>query len=162
MDRIVKITEGKIIVGTESGGIIEVSRESIDFEPSVGDIVNIFTNGADTIIVKATEQLTSPESEILKKGININIVNENSSNATNNNINQTEMYAGRKTVNKIAYILFAIFLGSLGVHKFYSGKIFLGILYLVFCWTGIPGCIGLIEGIIAAFKTADINGNIVV
>ncbi|MBN7772707.1 TM2 domain-containing protein [Clostridium aminobutyricum] len=65
-------------------------------------------------------------------------------------------------VNKIAYILLAIFLGSLGAHKFYSGRIGLGIVYLVFCWTCIPGFLGVIEGIIAAFKTSDMNGNIAV
>lgn len=50
--------------------------------------------------------------------------------------------------SKIAAGLLAIFLGSLGVHKFYMGKIGMGILYLVFCWTGIPGVIGIIEGIV--------------
>ena len=39
-------------------------------------------------------------------------------------------------------------LRSLGIHKFYLGKIGMGILYLLFCWTGIPAIVGLIEGII--------------
>ena len=55
--------------------------------------------------------------------------------------------------SKVAAGLFAILLGSLGVHKFYLGKIGLGILYLVFCWTGVPGIIGLIEGILYLTKT---------
>ena len=42
----------------------------------------------------------------------------------------------------------AILLGGLGIHKFYLGKIGLGIVYLLFCWTGIQAIIGLIEGII--------------
>ena len=49
--------------------------------------------------------------------------------------------------NKVVAGLLAIFLGSLGIHKFYMGKIGMGILYLVFCWTCIPGIIGFIEGI---------------
>ncbi|WP_240421094.1 TM2 domain-containing protein [Paenibacillus periandrae] len=49
--------------------------------------------------------------------------------------------------------ILAILLGSLGVHKFYLGKIGLGIVYLLFCWTGIPGLIGLIEGILYLTKT---------
>jgi len=53
--------------------------------------------------------------------------------------------AGR---NRIAAALFALFLGGLGVHKFYLGQIGLGILYLVFCWTFIPAIVGLVEGII--------------
>ncbi len=44
--------------------------------------------------------------------------------------------------------IFAIVLGGLGVHKFYLGNIILGIVYLIFCWTGIPSLIGLVEGII--------------
>lgn len=50
--------------------------------------------------------------------------------------------------NKTAAGLFGIFLGGLGVHKFYMGKVGMGILYLLFCWTFIPALIGLIEGII--------------
>jgi len=50
--------------------------------------------------------------------------------------------------NKIAAGLFALLLGGFGVHKFYLGKIGMGILYLLFCWTGIPEIIGIIEGIL--------------
>jgi TM2 domain-containing membrane protein YozV len=49
---------------------------------------------------------------------------------------------------KIAACLLAIFLGGLGIHKFYLGQSGLGILYLIFCWSGIPAIVGLIEGII--------------
>jgi TM2 domain-containing membrane protein YozV len=44
--------------------------------------------------------------------------------------------------------ILAILLGGLGAHKFYMGKIGLGILYLIFVWTFIPSIVGLIEGII--------------
>ncbi len=50
--------------------------------------------------------------------------------------------------SKVAAGLLAIFLGGLGIHKFYLGKIGMGILYLVFCWTYIPAVVGLIEGIV--------------
>lgn len=49
--------------------------------------------------------------------------------------------------SKVAAGLLAILLGGIGVHKFYMGKIGMGILYICFCWTGIPAVIGLIEGI---------------
>ena len=50
--------------------------------------------------------------------------------------------------SKEAAGILAIFLGGLGIHKFYLGKVGMGILYLLFCWTGIPELAGFIEGII--------------
>ena len=66
----------------------------------------------------------------------------------------------KKTVNKVAYCILAFLLGYLGIHKFYSGKKFLGVLYLVFFWTYIPLYISIIEGIIAICKKADAEGRI--
>lgn len=50
--------------------------------------------------------------------------------------------------SRVAAGVLAILLGDIGIHKFYMGKIGMGILYLLFCWTGIPALVGLIEGII--------------
>ncbi len=50
--------------------------------------------------------------------------------------------------NRIVAALFAIFLGGLGVHKFYLGQSGQGILYILFCWTLIPSIIGFVEGLI--------------
>ncbi len=50
--------------------------------------------------------------------------------------------------SKTVAALLAIFLGSFGIHKFYLGQSMQGILYLLFCWTGIPGIIAFIEGIL--------------
>jgi TM2 domain-containing membrane protein YozV len=50
--------------------------------------------------------------------------------------------------NKLAAALFAIFLGTFGIHKFYLGRVGWGIVYLLFFWTGIPTIVGLIEGIV--------------
>ncbi|PLR75985.1 hypothetical protein CU633_18130 [Bacillus sp. V3-13] len=55
--------------------------------------------------------------------------------------------------SKVVAGVLGILLGSFGAHKFYLGKIGMGILYLVFSWTGIPGIIGLIEGIIYLVKS---------
>ncbi len=50
--------------------------------------------------------------------------------------------------NKTTAGLLAIFIGGIGVHKFYLGKPISGVLYILFCWAGVPAIIGLIEGII--------------
>lgn len=65
-------------------------------------------------------------------------------------------------VNKVIYIVLALFLGGFGVHKFYARKTGMGLLYLVFCWTGITQIIAIIGGILAIFKPADQHGNILV
>ena len=36
----------------------------------------------------------------------------------------------------------------------------MGILYLVFCWTGIPAIVAFVEFILGLFKKADAQGNI--
>ena len=48
---------------------------------------------------------------------------------------------------KLIQSALAIFLGSIGAHKFYQGKTFQGIMYIVFFWTMLPGFIGFIEGV---------------
>lgn len=50
--------------------------------------------------------------------------------------------------DRIVGAILAIFLGDFGIHHFYSGDTKHGIWHLVFFWTGIPGLIGFIEGII--------------
>jgi TM2 domain-containing membrane protein YozV len=48
--------------------------------------------------------------------------------------------------SRIAAALLAFFLGAFGLHKFYLGKVFQGLLYLLLSWTGIPLIIAWIEG----------------
>lgn len=50
--------------------------------------------------------------------------------------------------SKIAAFLLAFLLGGFGAHKFYLGKPGLGVLYLLFFWTFIPGIIALVEAIL--------------
>lgn len=50
-------------------------------------------------------------------------------------------------------ILLALFLGGFGIHKFYLGQPGLGILYLLFCWTFIPGLVALIEVVMLLFTS---------
>lgn len=48
-----------------------------------------------------------------------------------------------------------ILFGGFGAHKFYLGKTFMGVFYLLFSWTGIPFIAGFIEGIRYLFMDKD-------
>jgi TM2 domain-containing membrane protein YozV len=49
--------------------------------------------------------------------------------------------------------MLAIFLGSFGLHKFYLNRPGWGLVYLLFCWTAIPGLVGLVEGLVYLFSS---------
>ncbi|WBW99141.1 TM2 domain-containing protein [Oceanirhabdus sp. W0125-5] len=81
-------------------------------------------------------------------------------NLSNNNSNGTTVYMNNSSSNlgyygerlvpvksKAAAGVLAIFFGAVGVHKFYLGKPLQGTLSLLFCWTGIPAVLGVVEGI---------------
>lgn len=52
------------------------------------------------------------------------------------------------TKSRVTAAVLAFFLGGIGVHKFYCGKVGLGFLYLFFFWTWIPALVALVEGIV--------------
>jgi TM2 domain-containing membrane protein YozV len=47
----------------------------------------------------------------------------------------------------------ALFLGGIGVHRFYIGNPAIGVVYLLFCWTYIPAILGLVEAILYFVKS---------
>ena len=53
--------------------------------------------------------------------------------------------------SKSTAILLLLFFGGLGAHKFYLGNNLLGVLYLVFCWSGIPLFLSIIDLVILAY-----------
>lgn len=57
--------------------------------------------------------------------------------------------------NRGIAIVLALFLGWLGVHRFYLGRIGSGFLYLLFFWTYIPFLISLIEVVRLALMNED-------
>jgi TM2 domain-containing membrane protein YozV len=56
----------------------------------------------------------------------------------------------KKNVAKVPLLLITFFLGGLGAHKFYLGKKWQGLFYLLFFWTAVPALIAFIEFIIYA------------
>ena len=48
-----------------------------------------------------------------------------------------------KKPSLMVYVLLALFLGGLGAHDFYVGKMGKGLIKLAFCWTGIPAFVAI-------------------
>lgn len=65
-------------------------------------------------------------------------------------------------VKKGTYIALCLFLGGIGLHKFYAGKWVQGLLYLAFSWTWVPVVIAFIDLLIAMFKRPNEYGQITV
>ncbi len=64
----------------------------------------------------------------------------------------------RKNANlrsKNVAALLALFLGGFGIHRFYLGKVGSGLLYLMFCWTGVPSVIAIITAIYYFFLSKE-------
>lgn len=153
MAKIIKIDGEIVSIGTDENGIKEVRKQDINFEPQIGDEVEVYETESNVIVIKGKEK-SNQESN--NSGINMNIGDSQKSG-------QSE-YADNpmRVVNKNTYCLLAFFLGGLGAHKFYIEKTGIGILYILFCWTYIPWTIAFVEFIVALCKKPDVNGNIVV
>jgi TM2 domain-containing membrane protein YozV/type II secretory pathway pseudopilin PulG len=51
--------------------------------------------------------------------------------------------------------LLSAFLGGFGAQRFYLGPIWLAIIYLLLCWTGIPGLIAIVDTLIIVFSSQE-------
>jgi TM2 domain-containing membrane protein YozV len=59
--------------------------------------------------------------------------------------------------DEVVGILLALFLGTFGIHHFYLRRTGLGILYLIFCWTGITWILGVIECFFMPARVREFN-----
>ncbi len=46
---------------------------------------------------------------------------------------------------RVTAIILTLFLGGIGIHKFYLGRSVQGIFYLLFCWTLIPSILAFFQ-----------------
>ena len=63
-------------------------------------------------------------------------------------------------VNRKKYGWILVLTGWLGGHHFYAKRYKLGLLYLVFFWSGFPAAMAIVDWLIWLPKPADENGNI--
>ena len=62
--------------------------------------------------------------------------------------NNSYAYQPLPAKSKVAAGVLFLLLGDLGIGNFYMGRIGLGIVDLILCWTTIPGIVNFIRGII--------------
>ena len=154
MAKIVKVTGTEVTIA-HNEEYIKVNPSELNFVPQLGDEVEIHKVDEEIIVMKKDNKEDDK--------INISIVNENNAVQNQSQVVNTQTTAyGLHYVNKWVYVLLAIFFGGLGAHHFYAGYNGKGILYLVLLVTGISVLLGLIQGVLAVFKTPDANGKIVV
>lgn len=154
MAKVIKIEDDMVFIGLDDGGIKSVKIANFNFSPDINDEVEIFET--DSTIVVNKKCATESNADSKPDGVNINV--------SNTNTGPTPVYIANNTkaVNKVIYCVLAFFMGWLGIHKFYAGKVAAGILYAIFFWTCIPAIIAFIEFIIALCKPQDSEGNILV
>lgn len=138
--RVIKCDAKTVTLGMDDGTVREIPTADFGFKVKLNDEVDIFANNGKTIYAKVEQK---PD---------VIVVESN------------------KKPNKWIYLLLALFLGTAGIHNFYSGNTIIGIIWLIIfgiCFllnlTGIGAVIGLpvfallefiavVQGIIGLFR----------
>lgn len=71
-------------------------------------------------------------------------------------------YTSKKTpharVKKSTYLILLVFLGWMGGHRYYEKRYYVGLLYTLFCWSGIPFVMCVIDAMIVIPKKPGEDG----
>lgn len=154
MAKIIKVTGAEVTIA-HNEEYIKINPSELSFIPQLGDEVEVHKVDEEIIVMKKDNKEDDK--------INISIVNENNAVQNQSQVVNTQTTAvGLHYVNKWVYVLLAIFFGGFGAHHFYAGYNGKGILYLVLLMTGISVILGILQGVLALFKTPDANGKIMV
>lgn len=148
MIKIVELNENTVTLADSKGKIKEFARVHCNFEPQIGDIVELFEDDNKTIIHKMTEEEKNFSTPKYRSGTTREATSQ---------------------VNKVIYIILALFLGGFGVHHFYANNTSKGVTYLLvnlllwwllFIPVLIIGILCIIDAISAATAESDAYGNI--
>ncbi len=66
-------------------------------------------------------------------------------------LNRSKKEKIKRMRNKTTAFFLALFLGSVGAHKFYLGRPAAGFLYILLCWTLFPAVLSLVEAFVCLF-----------
>lgn len=118
--------------------------------------LNLDPDEAETILTLTVKKnMKSPVENFVQRNSDLNdnansSIQSNITKLINENHVATELPHNNDTSNGknmlVAFVL-AIFLGWMGIHKFYLGETKSGILYLIFFWTGIPYILAIVDAI---------------
>ena len=160
-NKFLKITIIPVLLFNYIGGsisrFIETNKEAINY-PIVINILYLFIIVMEMLICYryVYTNITSSTPDYTEVETTNYYDNERKENKFLQEIKKTSK------VSKWFYIILIFILGGLGVHKFYAGKIRIGLLYLLLCWTYVPFILSVVEFFYAIFQTPDENGEIAV
>lgn len=128
MSQIIRIEETEVLIGADDQSIIRVPIEAVNYaDPRVGDAVNVFRDGENTIITRAADR----QNEV-----------QTASSASN---------VKERVMNKHLFVWLGTFaFGGIGVDRFLRGQIGFGILKLL--TGGALGIWALVDFIVALVK----------
>lgn len=87
--------------------------------------------------------------------IQINHQAQSLTRALSHNLNRNQSMVVMSEKNRYIASLLALFVGTFGVHKFYLNQPFWGVMYILFCWTGIPSLAAFIEGVMYLVRSEE-------
>lgn len=159
MEKVLKVDllNSKVLVSNEETRTLnEYDLTDFSFSPQVGDFVTVYKNADRVYITKSDAGLNTGNQQ------NTSYNNYQSQTAYN-----SQFPGAYRSVNKIVYILLALFLGGFGIHKFIVGKVAVGILYLILSTLGLLILIGplivfvlvIIDIVKVASLPADLSDN---
>ena len=66
MNKIIKITDNEVVVGKDDESVLKVKKSSVNWNAKVGDAVDIFADGDETILSLSKQYVQKKDCKILQ------------------------------------------------------------------------------------------------